>query len=179
MRAHRAGVKFLRESSVEFVPEYMDAAITSAAGNPLDLTFYQTIKGITAVQHIVKPGGKILVVSACSEGVGSPEFAEMLRSYPGAGEFLDEIKDSAVKVDQWQLEKLALVELKHPVLFYVPGVERDELGALGERSFGSIDEAIAALLSGLPDGARVAVLPDGPYAYARVQASEEPVLALS
>ena len=35
-----------------------DAVITSAAGYPLDLTFYQTIKGLTAAQHIVKPGGK-------------------------------------------------------------------------------------------------------------------------
>ena len=179
VEAHRAGVKFLRESSVEFVPEYVDAAITSAAGNPLDLTFYQTIKGITAVQHIVKPGGKILVVSACTEGIGSPEFAEMVKDYPGPREFLAEIKDSPVKVDQWQLEKLALVELKHPVLFYMPGAKPEELGTFGAQSFGTIDEAIAGLLSGLPEGARVAVLPDGPYAYARVQASEEPVLAMS
>ena len=66
---------------MELLPERADAVITSAAGHPLDLTFYQTIKGITAVQHIVKPGGKILVMSECSEGIGSPEFAEKLARF--------------------------------------------------------------------------------------------------
>src|SRR6185437_13209298 len=62
VKAHAAGVEFLRASSLELLPRPVDAAITSAAGYPLDLTFYQTIKGVTAVQHIVKPGGKILVM---------------------------------------------------------------------------------------------------------------------
>jgi nickel-dependent lactate racemase len=68
VRAHAAGVDFLRRTSMESLPEPADAVITSAAGHPLDLTFYQTIKGITAAQHVVKPGGRILVMSQCSEG---------------------------------------------------------------------------------------------------------------
>ena len=112
---------------MELLAEPVDAAITSAAGHPLDLTFYQAIKGVTAVQHIVKPGGRILVLGQCSEGVGSPEFAALVRRYKGAQAFLDEIRDTPVAVDQWQLEKLALVALKHPVLFYLPGIRREEM----------------------------------------------------
>jgi len=48
--------------------------LPSAAGYPLDLTFYQTVKGITAAQHVVKPGRRILILGECAEGVGSPEF---------------------------------------------------------------------------------------------------------
>jgi len=166
--AHAAGVRFLRESSLATLPGYADAAITTAAGHPLDLTFYQTIKGITAVQHIVKPGGRILVVSECAEGIGSPPFAEMLRNYTGARAFLDAIIDSPVVPDQWQLEKLALVALKHPLLFYVPGTSPQQLGSLGVQSFASLEAAVAGLLEGLPDEATVAVVPDGPYAFARV-----------
>ena len=166
--AHAAGVEFLQASSVEYLPEYVDAVITTAAGYPLDLTFYQAIKGVTAVQHIVKPGGKILVLSECAEGAGSPEFAKMLRSFPGAQAFLDEIKQAPVQVDQWQLEKLALVGRKHSILTYTPGVSRQDLGALGAQSFLSAEAAVEALLRGLPQNARVAVIPEGPYAYARV-----------
>jgi nickel-dependent lactate racemase len=169
VQAHAAGVAALRNASMELLAEPVDAAITSAAGHPLDLTFYQTIKGITAVQHIVKPGGRILVLGQCSEGVGSPEFAAMVRRYQGPQAFLDEIRDTPVAVDQWQLEKLALVALKHPVLFYLPGIRRDEMGALGQQSFGDLDDAIRTLLQDLPAGARVAVIPEGPYTYARVQ----------
>ena len=168
VKAHAAGVNFIRESSLEYLPEYVDAVITSAAGYPLDLTFYQTIKGITAAQHILRPGGKILVFSECAEGVGSPEFSEKVRGYLGAQQYLDEIRQTPVDVDQWQLEKLALVELKHPVLFYTPGISRDALGALGARCYDSPETAVEALLCDLPANARVAVIPDGPYTYARV-----------
>ncbi|MDR5727697.1 MAG: hypothetical protein RB191_09745, partial [Terriglobia bacterium] len=146
--------------------------ITTAAGYPLDMTFYQTIKGVTAVQHILKPGGTILILSECAEGVGSPEFAAMMRRYQGPREFLDAIEDAPVEVDQWQLEKLALVGLKHDVLLYTPGIPSKDLGGLGTNSFASAEAAVAGLLRGLPENARVAVIPDGPYAYARVKTEE-------
>ena len=146
----------------------MDAVITTAAGYPLDLTFYQTIKGVTAVQHILKPGGTILILSECAEGVGSSEFAAMMRRYQGPRAFLDAIENTPVEVDQWQLEKLALVGLKHDVLLYTPGISREDLGSLGSNTFPSASAAVAGLLSRLPKNARVAVIPDGPYAYARV-----------
>jgi len=167
--AHAAGVEFMRNSSVEYLADPVDAVITTAAGYPLDLTFYQTIKGVTAVQHIVKPGGIILVLSECAEGVGSPEFAAMMRRYEGPQEFLDGIENAPVEVDQWQLEKLALVGLKHDVLLYTPGITHGDLGALESNAFNSASVAVASLLSRLPKNARVAVIPDGPYAYARVQ----------
>lgn len=168
VKAHAYGVASLRESSMEVLAEPVDAVITSAAGYPLDLTFYQTIKGITAAQHILKPGGKILVISECAEGMGSPEFARMTRAYPGAQAFLEKIERAPVEVDQWQLEKVALVALKHPILFHVPGTRVEQLGEFGARSYATPEEAISALLDGLPPAARVAVLPEGPYAFVRV-----------
>ncbi|HZC43661.1 MAG TPA: nickel-dependent lactate racemase, partial [Acidobacteriaceae bacterium] len=167
--AHAAGVKFLRSSSVEYLPEPVDAVITSAAGYPLDLTFYQTIKGVTAGQHILKPGGTILILGECAEGVGSAEFAAMVQRYQGPQAFLDAIETAPVEVDQWQLEKLALVELKHDVLFYLPGIAPEDLGSLRSKAFDSASAAVAELISRLPENARVAVIPDGPYAYARVR----------
>jgi nickel-dependent lactate racemase len=169
VKAHAQGVDFLRRTSMVTLPERAEAVITSAAGYPLDLTFYQTIKGITAVQHIVKPGGKILVLSQCSEGIGSPEFAEKLREYSGPQHFLDAIRDTPVVVDQWQLEKMALVEQKHPLLIYAPGTRPEQLGSLGDVSFATPQEAIQSLVKSLPIGAAIAVVPDGPYAFARAE----------
>lgn len=169
VQAHAAGVKFVRSSSLKELPGLVDAVITSAAGYPLDLTFYQTVKGVTAVQHFVKPGGKILIVSECKEGVGSPEFANKVRGFSGPQEFLDEIAETPVEIDQWQLEKLAMVALRNPVSFYTPGIPAAELGGMAASAFATADEAIADLLKDLPEGATVAVVPDGPYAYARAK----------
>lgn len=166
--AHAAGVAFVRSSSLTRLPQFADAVITCAAGHPLDLTFYQTVKGITAAQHIVKPGGKILILSECSEGVGSPEFAAMLLNFKGHQEYLNLIAGAPVEVDQWQTEKLARAGLSNEILFYTPGVTPDQLGALGPRSYATPELAVAALLEGLPAGARVALIPEGPYAFAQV-----------
>ena len=73
------GVEFVSQVMLETLDEPADAAITTSAGYPLDLTYYQAIKGVTAAAHIVKPGGTILLAAACQEGAGAPEFCRMLR----------------------------------------------------------------------------------------------------
>ncbi len=172
VQAHAAAVEFLEATSLERLPEPADVVITSAAGYPLDLTFYQIVKGITAAQHIAKPGGRILVLGECAEGIGSAEFARKLETYRGHASFLDEIRASAVEIDQWQLEKLALCAANHELYFYAPGVSKAQLGSLGARAFDDLNEAIAAALDGLPANARVVLVPEGPYTFAR---AEEPV----
>jgi nickel-dependent lactate racemase len=174
VQAHAAGVAFVEQTCLERLEEPVDAVITSAAGYPLDLTFYQIVKGITAATHMVKPGGRILIVAQCAEGVGSPEFARRLSGLKNFKSFLDEIRTAPVEVDQWQLEKLALTGEKFELYFYTPGVTKGQLGFLAECAFNSLPEAIAATLDGLPADARIALVPEGPYTFAR---AEEPVIA--
>jgi nickel-dependent lactate racemase len=167
-QAHAAGVEFVRSSTLTRVPQFFDAAIASAAGHPLDFSFYQSLKGIHSAHHIVRPGGRILLLCECAEGIGSPEFAAMLRSYAGPQLFLDQIASAPVVIDQWQLEKIALAGLRNEILIYTPGVSPEQIGALGQRCYSDVNQAVAALLDGVPTGARVALIPEGPYAFAQV-----------
>jgi nickel-dependent lactate racemase len=169
VKAHAAGVAFVEQTCLERLEEPVDAVITSSAGYPLDLTFYQCVKGITAAAHMVKPGGRILIVAQCAEGVGSPEFARRLSGMKDYQGFLEDIRTAAVEVDQWQLEKLALTGEKYELYFFTPGVTRGQLGFLAESAFSTLEEAVAATLAGLPDDARVALVPEGPYTFARAE----------
>ncbi len=82
--------------------------------------------------------------------------------------FWMQIRETQVEVDQWQLEKLALTGLKHELLSIRRAQRRTRTGCLGARSCSAnLDEAVAALLSGLPADARVVLVPEGPYTYAR------------
>lgn len=166
---HAEAVKFVSAAMSHELDEPVDAAITSAAGYPLDLTFYQAIKGVTAAAKVVKPGGKILLIAACGEGTGSPEFAGMLKEGISDQAFLDRIAESPVLVDQWQLEKLALVTRRVDVLYYVPGLPADYYPALWGQAYATQKEALCALLNGLPRGASIAVMPEGPYVLARAK----------
>ncbi len=168
VEAHAAGVDFLRSTSLAPVPALADAVITTGAGYPLDLTFYQCGKGITAAQHVVKPGGRILVLGECAEGIGSPDFADKLRDFPGNEQYLRDIADTPVVPDQWQLEKLALVGLTNELFFFMPGLSPEDLGELGTRCFSDLNAAVDRLFKGLPANARIVLIPEGPYTYARV-----------
>lgn len=167
-QAHAAGTDFVSRTMLETIDEPVDVAITTSAGYPLDLTFYQTVKGITAAQHIVKPGGRILVISECAEGAGAPEFQDMMRRFASDREFLAYIDGAPVTVDQWQLEKLALVSTRKQVLYFTPGLPEEFRSRLWGRYCATIEDALAAALEGLPESARVAVIPEGPYVLARV-----------
>jgi nickel-dependent lactate racemase len=168
--AHRRGVEFVSEVMLETIDEPADAVITTSAGYPLDLTFYQAIKGVTAAAHIMKPGGRILLVAACPEGAGAPEFSRMLRENPSDTGFLKMLNGQPVTVDQWQLEKLALVTQQQRLLCYVPGLPAEYYANLWGRAYPSLDAAIAALTEGLPPNASIAVIPEGPYVLAKAHA---------
>ena len=166
-QAHRRGVEFVSQVMLETLAEPVDAVITTSAGYPLDLTFYQAIKGITAAAHIVKDGGRILVVAACEEGAGAPEFRQMLLDGRSDREFLDHIAGTPVTVDQWQLEKLALVSRRQEILYYVPGLPAEYRQKLWGNSFGTLAAAVERLTAGLSAGATIAVIPEGPYVLAK------------
>ena len=169
VHAHAAGVDFMRRTSTTPVPVLADAVITSSAGHPLDLTFYQTAKGITAAQHIVKPGGRILLLGECAEGIGSPEYVRMLRNFRGHAHYLDSLDKQPVIPDQWQLQRLALVGVGRELYFYTPGICGADLGALTPRVYADLDVALREFLNGLPAHARIALIPEGPYTFARVE----------
>jgi nickel-dependent lactate racemase len=166
VRAHAAGVQWISGVMLEKVDEPVDAVITTAAGYPLDLTWYQAIKGVTAAQHIVRDGGTILLLAQCSEGTGAAEFTRMFTTM-GDRDFMKHIEAQPVEIDQWQLEKLALVTERKQVLWYIPGVAAALQPKVWGRTFASAEEAAAALFQSLKPGAKVAVVPEGPYVLAQ------------
>jgi nickel-dependent lactate racemase len=167
VEAHRRGVEMVSQVMMQTLDEPVDAVITTSAGYPLDLTYYQAIKGVTAASHILKPGGKILLFAACSEGAGAAEFRNMVLEGKTDREFLDYIAKNPVTVDQWQLEKLALVTTEYPVSWYIPGLPADCQARVWGKVNATPEAAIADLTAGLRPGATIAVIPEGPYVLAR------------
>ncbi len=166
-QTHAAGMRFVSSAMLQQLDRPVDAAITTSAGYPLDMTFYQSIKGITAAAQVVKPGGRILLLSACGEGCGSEEFVAFLRQGLTDAEYLERITQAPVIVDQWQLEKLALVTRKVDVLFYVPGLNSEFHPMLWGHAYATPEAAVAALVDGLPRDSEIALMPEGPYVLAR------------
>ncbi len=172
--AHAAGVDFVRESTLAQVPEPADAVITTSGGYPLDLTFYQAVKGLTAASHVVKPGGEILLAAACREGLGGPEFSSLVRTAEGSSELLEVLASRSVEVDQWQAEKLAMVAEKARLSFCVPGLAETDRSSLWGPAHADPQEAVNGIVDRLGDRARLVVIPEGPYVFSQVESATFP-----
>jgi nickel-dependent lactate racemase len=78
--AHDAACDFVRSCACRSVPRQADVVLTSSGGYPLDATFYQCVKGFVSCLPAVKPGGRIIAVGGCAEGVGGSEYRALLES---------------------------------------------------------------------------------------------------
>ncbi|MCY3018304.1 MAG: nickel-dependent lactate racemase [Planctomycetota bacterium] len=67
--AHLAGCTEAERLLKVVLPEPLDAVICSAGGAPYDCNFTQALKAVLDVQEVVRPGGAILWVASCPEGM--------------------------------------------------------------------------------------------------------------
>ena len=139
--------------------------LTSAAGYPLDKTYYQTVKGMVTPLDVLAPGGTLIIASECSEGFGSAEFraAQQRLATLGADAFLATLtgKDLA-DVDEWQTE-MQLKPMRHGrVELYSTGLAEADRALTAVHVVDDLTAAVQASMDRTGDRA-VAVIPDGPY----------------
>jgi len=167
--SHLAAVEFVKAYALIDVPRRFHTVVTSAAGYPLDKTYYQTVKGMVTARDILAPGGTLIVASEMSEGLGSREFRDAQRRLVALGPdgFLDAIrgKDRA-DIDEWETEMLLKPLRVGRVQLWSDGLTEDEWALTGVERIGSVDDAIAASVRRSGDPA-VAVIPEGPYVVPR------------
>ena len=163
--SHLVAVEFVAESIRVPVGRRFKTVLTSAAGHPLDKTYYQTVKGMVTPLDILEPGGTLLVASACSEGFGSPEFRDAQRRMCelGPDAFLQSLLVKRfADVDEWQTEMQLKSMRAGRVRLYTTGLDEDERVLTGVDTVPSIDAAVADALA-LAHDASLAVIPEGPY----------------
>lgn len=167
--SHSEAVSFVRPFAEVQVPHKFRTVITSAAGYPLDKNYYQTVKGMVAAIDILEQGGSLFIVSECSEGIGSPEYAacQMRLIDMGHSAFMEEIMPKAqADIDEWETEmqiKVAKVGNIHLYSTCMCDADKRLTGAIPVNSL--VDE-VRRSMDAFGDK-RVAVIPEGPYVIPR------------
>lgn len=165
IESHMQAVNFVKSYTEVTVPRLFKTVVTSAAGYPLDKTYYQTVKGMVGAMDILEPGGNLIIASACDEGFGSSEFAEAQRRLVDLGPdgFLSEIqKKSRADIDEWQTEMQLKPMRIGNIHLYTDGLSEDDLAITGVNIVNSVEDAIAKSVADTGDKA-IAVIPEGPY----------------
>ncbi len=165
VKAHLQGCGFLSRHCLRHVEAPLDFIVTTNAGAPLDCNFYQTIKGIAGAVPVVKRGGDILIASQCAEGVGTPEFRQVLEMVMSPQEFLDRIMRKEFFIpDQWCAHEMYKILLERRVWVYSEGLSPEDLRRYHFLPAPSVEDGIRKLLESHGPEARWAVVPEGPMA---------------
>jgi lactate racemase len=169
--AHAVGVRAVRAFVRATLPIQADIVITTSAGFPLDLTYYQAIKGMTAALPVLKKGGMLILAAECAEGLGGERFSAMATRFRTAQEFDAWIHNQPVEIDQWQLQECVKAARDADVVVISGGIREDQKGKLFVQSASSVEEAIERGLRKLGQDATIAVIPKGPYTLVEVEST--------
>jgi nickel-dependent lactate racemase len=85
-KAHEAGTALVDSVDAIEIPVLGDLVISSAAGYPKDINFYQGTKAFLNAEAAVRPGGALVILSACAEGYGNEEMRTILQDFKDSEE---------------------------------------------------------------------------------------------
>ena len=164
--AHQKGVKFLKRTALVAVDDLYDIAITTAGGYPLDISMYQSVKGIKVASGIVRDGGAILLFSECLEGLPEyGEFGEIMRLSETPEDLLAMVHSHGFSMqDQWDAQIHAQICKRLALHIYSEGLTDSEIRQVFGNPSRDAEKTLEALLKEYGPNAQIAVLPSGPLA---------------
>ena len=168
LAAHAAGCDFVRDKAMVPVDTPYDIVITTNSGYPLDQNLYQSVKGMSAANQIVRAGGAIIAAAACADGVpahgryaallaeaGSPQRVLEMLARPGFSE-----------QDQWQVQIQALIQLRAEVYVYSDGLTDAQIEQALFKPCRNLEQTVADLQARYGPDARICAIPEGPQTVA-------------
>ena len=168
VKSHEPAVAHMRKYAEISIPRKFKTVVTSSAGYPLDKTYYQTIKGMVGVMEILEPGGNLIIVSECSEGLGSPDYVESQRRLVKVGPdaFMKEIEPKThAAIDEWETEMQIKPMRIGNIHIYAEGFSEEDWSLTGANNLYTVESLNEAIQKSVQESGdkSVAVVPEGPY----------------
>ena len=165
--SHAEAVSCIRKYAERQMARTYGVVLTSSAGYPLDQTYYQTVKGIVCALGALRPGGTLLIVSECAEGLGSAEFRDSQKKlvHDGIDRFMAYLQSLPhAPVDAWQTEMLCKAMRQGEIKLYSSGLPEADWPDTGVHRVHDLAQELAAAVSASGENA-IAVIPEGPYVH--------------
>lgn len=163
-QAHASGVAFVRRTAMVAVDKPFDLVITTNSGYPLDLNLYQSVKGMSAASQIVRPGGAILMVSACWDGIPQHgHFKQLLEEAAYPADVIRRISQPGFAMqDQWEAQVMAQILQKARVFLYSDHLSDQQIRAVLLEPCRNILRTIEGWMAEFSGRPRICLLPEGP-----------------
>lgn len=163
VKAHLAGCAFLRPYC-EVETELADIVITTNGGAPLDQNVYQCVKGLSTAEAAANPGGVLILLAECADGVGGESFYRSLCECESPFALYDSILATPQErtiPDQWQSQILARILKKNTVIFVTRQELAETIREMKMEFAPSLDEALKKARALKGANASLTVIPNG------------------
>ena len=157
--AHRAGCAALDAFGRASVPQQADVVVVGAGGYPKDINLYQAQKALDNARQAVRPGGVLVLVAECPEGLGNRTFETWMKDPGGPDAILARIRQDFV-LGGHKAAAVAMA-MKQADIHLVSAIPAGLARALGFAAFGDPDTALAAALAKITPNPFVVVMPEG------------------
>jgi lactate racemase len=164
LEMHAAATQLARQLAMRPLAAPFDIVVTTGSGYPLDQNLYQSVKGMSAANRIVREGGMIICAAECRDGYPDHgSYRDVLRSAATPGDLLADITHRAVTVpDQWQVQIQAQIQTASRVVMHTSFLSDADLADAHLRQTADISATIAEEHQRIGSRARICVLPEGP-----------------
>jgi nickel-dependent lactate racemase len=164
IKAHRAGVDVVDRMYRKNVKP-AEIVITCAGGRPKDLNLFQAQKALDNAKGAATPGGTIILVAECSEGMGHPVFERWAKEAECAEDCIERF-GREYEFGGHKAALLAKESLEHNIIL-VSALPREIAQMCFFQPEATLDEALAAAQDRHGKDARMLVIPYGNLTLAR------------
>ncbi|MCK5067970.1 MAG: nickel-dependent lactate racemase [Bacteroidales bacterium] len=163
-KAHLLGCAKAKETAMVGLDKPFDVVLTSNAGYPLDLNVYQSVKGMSAAERVVKKGGTIILAAECWDGIpAGSDYEIILSSVDKVQELMGFIKNHEPELkDTWQVFFQAMIQMKADVYLY-SGLDPETVKSTHLKPVEDMNQLIVYLVEKYGPATRICILPEGPH----------------
>jgi len=158
IKAHRTGAKIVNRMYRRDVSP-AEIVITCAGGRPKDINLFQAQKALDNAKDAVHPGGTLILLAECAEGLGHPVFERWAREASSPEDCVERFG----REYEFGGHKAALIAkeaLDHDLIL-VSAMPKKDVEICFFRPASTLDEAMAMALERQGKDARTLVMPYG------------------
>jgi nickel-dependent lactate racemase len=157
--AHREGCRMVAQRGMVPIARKADVVLVSAGGYPKDVNLYQAQKALDNAGHAVRPGGIIILVAECREGLGNSTFEAWMRDANSVDDVLARIQREFV-LGAHKAAAIAAV-LKQAKVLLVSELPAEAARLCYLEPYDNLQSALQNALREMGPAAGVIVMPQG------------------
>lgn len=154
----RAGIPQVGAACQVRVEHPFDLVVASPGGHPKDINLYQAQKALAHAALVTRDGGFVILVAACPQGTGSPEFETWVRQRHSLQDVLSTFAAEGFRVGPHKAVQLAR-DARRVQVRLVSEMEPAQVRSLLLTPAPDLDSALREALTALPSRPRIAIMP--------------------